>query len=156
MQVNLVFSIKHWEKAMHTLIIYGSWHEGKNILKDVDSQEVWEFSFCFFSSTIVRVLLSAALLSYPDLLYLFKDTEPAAALVLKKIMELESTWAMSETRKWSKAEKRSNLGTKWFGAVIQSMGNNAPVSYFSSAPGPQANVLHYRTVLKEKLCQTMK
>ena len=41
-------------------------------------------------STIVPLLLSAAWLSYPDLLYyLSKDTEAAAALVREEIMELE-------------------------------------------------------------------
>lgn len=143
----------------------------------VDSQAVWEVFFLsefiyssvqvihlcpsplwflYFSSTIVHPLLSAAWLSYPDLLYRSKDTEAAAALVLEEIMELESTWAMSERRKWSKAEKRSNLSTKWFRAAIQSMGNSAAVSYFSSAPGPRANVLHYRRVRREKVRQTMK
>lgn len=91
-----------------------------------------------FSSTIVHLLQSPAWLSYADLLYLSKDTDAAAAaLVLEEIMELESTWAMSERSKWSKAEKRSNLSTKWFGAAIQSMRNSVAVSYFSSAPGPR-------------------
>lgn len=60
----------------------------------------------YFFSTIVPLLLPAALFSYPDLLYPLKDTVAAAALVLEEIMELESTWAMSERRKWSKAEKK--------------------------------------------------
>lgn len=118
----------------------------------VDSQEVFcpsHLQFPTFSSTIVHLLLSAAWLSYPDLLYPLKDTEAAAALVLEEIMELESTRAMSERQQVIKSGEKKQPQHK-NGAAIQSMGNSAPVSSFSPAPGPRANVLHYRRVGRGK------
>lgn len=91
------------------------------------------------------IVLSAAWLSFPDLLYyLSKDAKAAVTIAQREKWSSSRLGRRLSGAANQKQRRDASSAQKCFGGPIRSMGNGSEVSYFSDLPRCWANVLHYK------------